>query len=135
MGSVLGWIIFIVVLLRWYIHGKDKYSAIPVIVWLWVIGGLFMLLALLIGHSTWDLGLAKTIKSSIGWAKGWALMPLFLFIGAFVDIKPQLVVRAVCIVSFHSLIFAVVTIVLYFAGVHGDLFKNYWWAWRKLFYG
>lgn len=122
MGSVLGWIIFIVVLLRWYIHGKDKYSAIPVIVWLWVIGGLFMLLALLIGHSTWDLGLAKTIKSSIGWAKGWALMPLFLFIGAFVDIKPQLVVRAVCIVSFHSLIFAVVTIVLYFAGVHGDLF-------------
>jgi len=49
-------------------------------------------------------------------------MPLFLFIGAFVDIKPQLVVRAVCIVSFHSLIFAVVTLVLYKAGVHGDLF-------------
>lgn len=122
MGSVLGWLIFAVVLLRWYVNGKDKFSAIPVIVWLWIIGSLFMLLALLIGHSNWDLGLAKTIKSSIGWAKGWALMPLFLFIGAFVDIKPQLVVRAVCIVSCHSLIFAVVTIVLYKAGVHGDLF-------------
>ncbi|OUR79764.1 capsular biosynthesis protein [Colwellia psychrerythraea] len=122
MGSVLGWLIFAVVLLRWYVNGKDKFSIIPAIVWLWIIGSSFMLLALLIGHSNWDLGLAKTIKSSIGWAKGWALMPLFLFIGAFVDIKPQLVVRAVCIVSCHSLIFAVVTLVLYKAGVHGDLF-------------
>ncbi len=124
MGSVLGWMIFAVVLLRWYVNGKEQFSAIPAIVWLWVIGGLFLLLALLIGHSNWDLGLAKTIKSSIGWAKGWALMPLFLFLGAFVDIKPQLIVRAVCIVSFHSLIFALITIVLYMAGVHGDLFVS-----------
>ena len=124
MGSVLGWMIFAVVLLRWYINGKEQFSAIPAIVWLWVIGGLFLLLALLIGHSNWDLGLAKTIKSSIGWAKGWALMPLFLFLGAFVDIKPQLIIRAVCIVSFHSLIFALITIVLYTAGVHGDLFVS-----------
>ena len=122
MGSVLGWMIFSVVMLRWYVNGKDERSYIPVIVWLWVIGSFFMLLALIIGHSNWDLGLAKTIKSSIGWAKGWALMPLFLFIGAFVDIKPQLVVRAICIVSFHSVIFAGISIVLYAAGVHGDLF-------------
>ncbi len=124
MGSVLGWMIFAVVLLRWYVNGKDKSSVIPAIVWLWVLGGLFMLLALLIGHSNWDLGIAKTIKSSIGWAKGWALMPLFLLIGTFVDIKPQLIVRAVCIVSFHSLIFALVTIAFYLAGVHGDLFVS-----------
>ncbi|NQZ88009.1 MAG: O-antigen ligase family protein [Saccharospirillaceae bacterium] len=122
MGSLIGWMIFFVVILRWYVNGKDKNSVIPVIVWLWIIGGLFMLLALLIAHSNWDLGLAKTIKSSIGWAKGWALMPLFLFIGAFVDIKPQLIVRAVSIVSFHTLIFAVVSIVLYLGGIPGDLF-------------
>jgi hypothetical protein len=122
MGSVIGWMIFIVVLLRWYVNGKDKNAVIPAIVWLWILGGFFMLVALLIGHSNWDLGLAKTIKSSIGWAKGWALMPLFLFIGAFVDIKPQLVVRAVCVVSFHSLIFASVTVVLYMVGAPGDLF-------------
>ena len=122
MGSLIGWMIFFVVILRWYVSGKDNNSVIPVIVWLWIIGGLFMLFALLIAHSNWDLGLAKTIKSSIGWAKGWALMPLFLFIGAFVDIKPQLIVRAVSIVSFHTLIFAVVSIVLYLGGIPGDLF-------------
>jgi hypothetical protein len=122
MGSVIGWIIFIVVLLRWYVNGKDKNAVIPAIVWLWVIGAAFMLLALLIAHSNWELGLEKTIKSSIGWAKGWALIPLFLFIGAFVNIKTSLVVRAVCIVSFHSLIFAAVTVVLYIMGAPGDLF-------------
>lgn len=122
MGSVLGWMIFAIVLLRWYVVGKDKFSVIPTIIWLWIIGSLFMLLALLIAHINWDLGIAKTIKSSIGWAKGWALMPLFLFIGAFTDIKPQLIVRAVCIVSCHSLIFAAVTMVLYIVGVNGDLF-------------
>jgi hypothetical protein len=122
MGSVIGWMIFIVVLLRWYVNGKDKNALIPAIVWLWVVGGMFMLLALLIAHSNWDLGMAKTIKSSIGWAKGWALMPLFLFIGAFVDIRPQLVVRAVCIVSFHSIIFAALGVVVYMGGIQGDLF-------------
>jgi len=122
MGSLIGWMIFFVVILRWYVNGKDKSAVIPAIVWLWIIGGFFMLLALLIAHSNWDLGLAKTIKSSIGWAKGWALMPLFLFIGAFANIKPQLIVRAVSIVSFHSLIFAVVSIVLYLGGIPGDLF-------------
>lgn len=122
MGSVIGWMIFSMVLLRCYVLGKDKDSKIPVIVWLWVIGSFLMLLALIIGHVNWGLGLAKTIKSSIGWAKGWALMPLFLFLGAFIDIKPQQIVRAICIVSFHSLIFAAISLVLYKAGIQGDLF-------------
>jgi len=122
MGSVIGWMIFTIVLLRWYINGKDSLAVIPTIVWLWIIGGLVMLLALLIAHLNWDLGIAKTIKSSIGWAKGWALMPLFLFIGAFADIQPRLIIRAVCILSFHSLIFALLTVVLYMTGMNGDLF-------------
>ena len=83
-----------------------------------------MLLALLIAHSNWDLGVAKTVKSSIGWAKGWALLPLFLFIGAFVDIKPALLIRAVCIVSFHSLLFALLSILIYLTGFQGDIFVS-----------
>jgi len=121
-GSVLGWLIFTIILLRCYVNGKDDFAIIPMVVWLWIIGGLFMFLALLVAHLNWDLGLAKTIKSSIGWAKGWALMPLFLFIGAFANINPKLIIRAVCMLSFHSLIFAVITVILYLAGMHGDLF-------------
>ncbi len=122
MGSVIGWMIFAIVLLRWYVNGKDELAIIPIIVWIWIMGGLLMFVALLVAHSNWDLGLAKTIKSSIGWAKGWALLPLFLFLGAFVDIKPKLIIRAICILSFHTLIFAVMTFVLYKSGINGDLF-------------
>ena len=124
MGSLIGWMIFAIVILRWFVNGKDELAIIPSIVWLWIVGGLFMLLALLVAHSNWDLGLAKTIKSSIGWAKGWALLPLFFFLGAFVDIKPKLIIRAVCILSFHTLIFAVISFILYKAGVNGDLFVS-----------
>jgi hypothetical protein len=121
-GCVVGWLIFAVVLLRCYVDKSVKSSIIPIIVWIWLVGSLFMLLALLIAHSNWDLGVAKTVKSSIGWAKGWALLPLFLFIGAFVDIKPTLLIRAVCIVSFHSLLFALLSIGVYFTGFQGDIF-------------
>lgn len=122
MGSVLGWLILSIAILRWYINGKESLALIPALVWLWIFSGFVMLLALLIAHANWDLGLAKTIKSSIGWAKGWALMPLFLLLGSIVKINPDLIIRAVCIVSFHSLIFAVLSIGLYIVGVPGDLF-------------
>lgn len=122
MGSIVGWIIFSVVILRWYFQGKDQNAVIPMIVWIWVVGCIFMLVALIIAHSNWELGMGKTIKSSIGWAKGWALMPLFLFIGAFVEIKPSLIIRAICIVAFHSLIFALISLMFYATGANGDLF-------------
>ncbi|WP_440873949.1 O-antigen ligase family protein [Thalassotalea sp. PLHSN55] len=124
MGSVLGWLIFIVAMLRIFIHGKEADAYIPALIWLWIVGGLMMLLALLVAHANWDLGLAKTIKSSIGWAKGWALMPLFLVIGAMVKINPAMVVRAVCMVSLHSIIFAIISIAAYVAGLPGDLFVS-----------
>jgi len=121
-GSLIGWFIFSVAILRWYTIGHDKDAFIPAIVWLWVISGVVLLIALLIAHINWDLGLDKTIKSTMGWAKGWALMPLFLFLGATIKLKPSMMVRAGCIISTHSLFFAFLTIALYFLGVPGDLF-------------
>lgn len=122
LGSVIGWLIFLVIVLRWFVEGKNPTAYMSSILWLWVIGSLMMLIALLIAHGNWDLGLAKTIKSSIGWAKGWALMPLFLFIGACSTISKPMVVRAICIISAQSFVFALLTIVIYFTGIHGDLF-------------
>jgi len=121
-GSVLGWLIFFTASLRWYVNGKEPLAAIPVIIWIWILAGFMMLIALLIAHSNWSLGVGQTIKSTIGWAKGWALMPLFLLIGAVVNVNPALVIRAICVVSFHSLIFAAITFCLYIVGVPGDLF-------------
>ncbi|MEH6442682.1 MAG: hypothetical protein V7784_02195 [Oceanospirillaceae bacterium] len=123
-GSLIGWLIFAVAMLRWYFNGKEQNAFIPAIIWLWIVSGLILLIALIIAHANWELGFAKTIKSSIGWAKGWALMPLFLLLGALVDIKPSMMVRAACVVAFHTLIFAFFSVGLYFAGAPADLFVS-----------
>jgi hypothetical protein len=40
---------------------------------------LVMEVALIMGHLNWELGTGKLIKSSVGWAKGWALIAIFPF--------------------------------------------------------
>lgn len=69
----------------------------PVIV-LWLMAMFCMLIILIVGHVDWQHGLAATIKSTVGWAKGWALIAIFLAAGALMtDTAP--LIRAACIVG------------------------------------
>ncbi|MFT6330504.1 MAG: hypothetical protein ACJAYN_002448, partial [Bermanella sp.] len=95
-GSALGWVVLGIILLRAFVEGENVFSSVPIIVWLWVIGMLVMLLSLWMAHAQWSLGTAKTIKSTIGWAKGWALIGVFPLLGSLVSIKPESVVRGAC---------------------------------------
>lgn len=86
---------------------------IPLMVWIWVGGMILEEIALIMGHIDFDLGLAALIKSSIGWAKGWAFFAIFPLIGCL-QIRPQLLYRAACIVCLQTLIFAPFFILAYF---------------------
>lgn len=123
-GSLLAWSIFALVLLRAFVVGNNPFAQLPLTIWAWVVGMLVMLVCLLIAHGEWSLGVAQTIKSAVGWAKGWALMALFTLLGAVINIEPQRFVRCVCIVAKHCAIFALVTFVLYIVGVPGHLFTS-----------
>ncbi len=79
-------------------------GSIPGMVWLWAAGMGVMLIALWAGHINWDLGLKGTIKSSIGWAKGWALLALFPLAGAVLQIRREVLVRAHCKLALVTLI-------------------------------
>ncbi|GLS24331.1 hypothetical protein GCM10007877_00420 [Marinibactrum halimedae] len=81
-----------------------------------------MLIALWIGHGNWSLGMAKTIKSSIGWAKGWALLAVFPLLGAIVPIRPEVITRGVCIIAVHTLIFSFITFIAYLGRIPGELY-------------
>ena len=61
---------------------------------LWIIGMLVLLFALILGHIDFHLPISQLIKSSLGWAKGWALMAVFIAIGASLDIRPRVLARA-----------------------------------------
>jgi hypothetical protein len=121
-GSALGWTVLGLVVLRTFVEGENCFKQVPMIVWLWGLGMLVMLISLWVGHADWSLGTFQTIKSTVGWAKGWALLGLFPLLGAVVDLKPESLIRAVCVVGKHTAIFGVITIALYVANLPGQLF-------------
>jgi len=125
VGSVLGWALFALFMLRWFVEGKRPgNSALPITIWVWLLGMLMMLIALLIGHSEFSLGMGLTIKSSIGWAKGWALLALFPLLGAMASIRPKVIIRGVCILAAQSIPFILLGLVLAVAGSDGSLYLS-----------
>lgn len=83
-----------------------------------------MLVALWVGHVNWGLGLTKTIKSSIGWAKGWALLALFPLIGAVLPIRREVLVRGQCIIGLWTLILAPILFAAPYLGLPERIFTS-----------
>ena len=84
---------------------EDEKITIPWLTWLWIGGMLIELLALVMGHLDFQLGDKMTIKSSIGWARSWALLAVFPLVSCL-KIRSQLVYRAVCILCLQTLFLA-----------------------------
>lgn len=76
---------------------------VPTGVWMWLAGMGAMEVILLIAHMDWDLGVGDTVKSSIGWLKGWAMLGIFPLCGACLNIRPRLVIRAVMWMAVQTL--------------------------------
>lgn len=107
VGSVVGWILLAYwVRQLWYqteaTPAGDRIR-IPWTTWVWIIGMVMMEVALVIGHLDFNLETSLMIKSSIGWAKGWALLAVFPLIGTL-KIRPQLLYRIACMIGFQSLL-------------------------------
>ncbi len=117
-GPVFGWCLFALWFKRNFIQtekpGELRY--IPLTHWLWVMGMLGMLVALFVGHMDYQLGTAKLIKSSVGWAKGWALLALFIIAGNLA-IRPQLVYRAIMHLSLHCLLLIPIFVLAWLVGL------------------
>ncbi|BAY49268.1 hypothetical protein SAMD00079811_68970 [Scytonema sp. HK-05] len=116
VGSVIGWILLIYLCKKLWNQTEatppDERITIPLTTWIWIGGMLVMELALIAGHFNFDLGTSLLIKSSIGWAKGWALLAVFPLVGVL-KIRPQLLWRSACIVCFQTLLFAPVFFLAY----------------------
>jgi len=124
LGSLIGWIILSVYLLRRFLDVDSQNAPLPILVWVWVLGMLSMELALVQGHLNYDLGLAKIIKSTIGWAKGWALLALFIALGAVLPLKRAIIPRACCVIGLHSLIFTILSALAFIVGLPGDIYVS-----------
>jgi hypothetical protein len=129
VGPVIAWLLggLVIVVLYFGSAVREDFRAtgpIPPVVWGWLLGMSVMLVALWVGHMDWGLGLKQTIKSSIGWAKGWALLALFPLIGAVLPIRREVLVRAQCVVGMWTLIIAPVLIIAPYFGLPERIFTS-----------
>ncbi|WP_291842277.1 hypothetical protein [Maricaulis sp.] len=120
LGPVLGVLLTAIVLVRKYVRTpttpRPAPPPVPIGVWFWIAGMGLMQIALLGGHWSYELSAGQTVKSTIGWAKGWALFAMFILAGACLDIRFETVIRATGLTALISLL---LTPVLYLAPMAG----------------
>jgi hypothetical protein len=112
--SLLGWVLFLLALgrrLGWLevTHNHVERPS-PVIVSAWLAGMLIMLVALIVGHIDNGYSVPQTVKSTLGWVKGWGLIGAYIFAGAMTHVRPQLIFRAMNILGLQTLLFTPVMI-------------------------
>jgi len=122
-GPALGWILAGMTAVGLYLD-RIKASAVPGTIWVWIAGMLAMLIILWIGHANFELGLGKTIKSSVGWAKGWALIALFPLAGAMLQVRPEPIYRAVCQLGLQTVIIMPIFFAAPFIGLPEQLWVS-----------
>ncbi|VUD46934.1 hypothetical protein TDB9533_00924 [Thalassocella blandensis] len=129
LGSVLGWAVLGLYCLKLYLLGKKLSPINPLlrispVIWLWVLGMMVMLVALIVAHIDRQMGLGQIIKSTFGWAKGWASMALFPLLGCIVNIRKEVIIRGCCIAAASAIPFAVLGLLLYIVGFSGYLYSS-----------
>lgn len=129
LGPVLAWTLGAVAAMALYLGPAMRadlraMGSVPWIVWLWFLGMSVMLVALWIGHMNWNLGLTSTIKSTIGWAKGWALLALFPLIGAVLPIRREVLVRSQTVLGLWIICLLPLFIVAPIIGLPQQLFTS-----------
>ncbi|WP_244995981.1 O-antigen ligase domain-containing protein [Pseudooceanicola nitratireducens] len=129
VGPVLAWLMAGLAVLVLYLGPAIREDLrargpIPPVVWAWILGMIVMLIALWVGHLNWNLGTKTTIKSSIGWAKGWALLALFPLAGAVLPIRREIVIRGQCIIGIWTLALLPILAVAPYVGLPERIFTS-----------
>ena len=128
VGPVLAWLMFAFVCLSLFLspimNPAVQCDMPPAVIWFWIIMMIFMLVVLWVGHFNYELGTGKTIKSTIGWMKGWALFPIFLLIGACARIRPEFIIRAQCVLGMQTLIILPFLLIAPMIGLPEKLFVS-----------
>ena len=124
VAPIIGWSLLIAIGLRWSSGQRLSFKNTKWLIFLWFLSAILLEVALILGHIDFNLGFGKIIKSTIGWAKGWALLSIFIILGYTLDIRYQVVCRAACIVGLAALIITPVLVFAYIASLPQTVFVS-----------
>lgn len=124
VAPVIGWTLLALTVAQWASKTENEKQNTRWLVIIWIVSAAILELALIIGHLDFNLGFGKIIKSTIGWAKGWALLSVFIALGFTLKIRYQLISRAACIVGLLALLIAPFVIFAYAAGLPSHLYVS-----------
>ncbi|WP_076411082.1 O-antigen ligase family protein [Shewanella sp. UCD-KL12] len=121
VAPVIAWILLLR-LMKKYLIDQEDFNFSPAQL-SWIVGMCIMLIALVIAHLEHELGLPKLIKSSIGWAKGWALLAIFPLIGSLC-IRKEIIYRASCLLGKYTLIIFPFCVMAWILGLPSTLYVS-----------
>lgn len=128
VGPALGWILAAMAGWKLYagnaLAGVKSKSSLNLALWAWIAGMAAMLIILWVGHANFSLGTGQTIKSTVGWAKGWALIALFPVACAVLEVRIAVVARAICQLGGQSLIILPIFLVAPSVGLPAELWVS-----------
>lgn len=104
VAPIVGWGLFGAMIWHWTYSSKPARQNANWLIKVWLIGALILEFCLVLGHLDFNLGFAKIIKSSIGWAKGWALLSLFIALGYYLPIRYKTICRSACILGLIAIL-------------------------------
>lgn len=97
---------------------------LPLGIWIWLLGILIIGVAVVIGHITWDYGVARIIRSFINfYLRSYFLMAIYPLAGCL-PIRPQILYRAAAILGIHHLILSPIGIAMGNSGMKMPLYIN-----------
>lgn len=119
---VVGWLLLGLWLKR--IIAGEPTRPVPPIVMVWICAMLVMEVALIAGHVNWDLGAALTIKSTVGWMKGWALFAIFALIGGCMTVRVEVLAKAATLLAIQTLCLIPIFVLAPMIGAPGTLYYS-----------
>ncbi len=124
IAPILGWLMLTMIVCRWSVAKPFENQNSQWLIKLWVLCAIVLELALIMGHIDFSLGFGKIVKSTIGWAKGWALLSVFIVLGFSLQIRYRVICRAACIVGLIAIIATPLLILAFLLGLPSQLYVS-----------
>lgn len=109
VNSSIAWILLIYLCKKLWNQTREtsfeEKIKIPWIIWVWIICMLIMALGTYVGLVDFDYDTKGIVRGLLNWSREWALLMLFPLAGCCLNIRPQLIYRAICWLCLQSLFF------------------------------